>query len=266
MVLCTSVSKTLKKQSLHICCPVFGRLRIAFAFWQRAQLFGAIVDNSQRAERRMDPAGGPAADRIRNASILRSVADLTSLLLATTTTMPKELRKRGRRHKTTRTEDQKPAQGREVPDEGEGPSTAGPSWIVPRTDSKQQLNPEAPFGYVDPELKAYFRTVDDQLKEWQQNRDHAEGEDDIDPNESASYFVLSSWPLRALAGAFFFSAHSTFLPCLDRRLFLMAALQEISGKERELATDPDCAGGLERMAYSMDDFVRRVFMDALTGS
>jgi hypothetical protein len=44
MVLCTSVSKTLKKQSLHICCPVFGRLRIAFAFWQRAQLFGAIVD------------------------------------------------------------------------------------------------------------------------------------------------------------------------------------------------------------------------------
>jgi hypothetical protein len=46
----------------------------------------------------------------------------------------------------------------------------------------------------------------------------------------------------------------------------MAALQEIAGKERELATDPDCAGGLERMAYSMDDFVRRVFMDSLTGS
>jgi nucleolar protein 9 len=49
-------------------------------------------------------------------------------------------------------------------------------------------------------------------------------------------------------------------------MFLMAALQEISGKERELATDPDCAGGLERMTYSMDDFVRRVFMDSLTGS
>jgi nucleolar protein 9 len=49
-------------------------------------------------------------------------------------------------------------------------------------------------------------------------------------------------------------------------MFLMAALQEISGKERELATDPECAGGLERMAYSMDDFVRRVFMDSLTGS
>jgi nucleolar protein 9 len=49
-------------------------------------------------------------------------------------------------------------------------------------------------------------------------------------------------------------------------MFLMAALQEISGKERELATDPECAGGLERMTYSMDDFVRRVFMDSLTGS
>jgi len=56
------------------------------------------------------------------------------------------------------------------------------------------------------------------------------------------------------------------LSCVDRRMFLMAALQEISGKERELATDPDCVGGLERIAYSMDDFVRRVFMDSLTGS
>ncbi len=57
------------------------------------------------------------------------------------------------------------------------------------------------------------------------------------------------------------------LPCfVDKRIFLIAALQEISGKERELVTDPDYAGGLERMAYSMDDFVRRVFMDSLTGS
>ena len=164
--------------------------------------------------------------------------------------MPKELRKRGRRHKTSRTEDQKPAQERERLDEG---SSAGPSWIVPRPDSKQS-NPEAPFGYVDPELKAYFRTVDDQLKEWQQNRDHTEGEEDVDPNESASYFIF----VRACSAQLSLA--------LDRRMFLMAALQEISGKERELATDPDCAAGLERMAYSMDDFVRRVFMDSITGS
>lgn len=52
----------------------------------------------------------------------------------------------------------------------------------------------------------------------------------------------------------------------DRRMFLLASLQEMTGKERELATDPDCSGVLERMTYSMDDFVRRVFMDSLAGS
>lgn len=53
---------------------------------------------------------------------------------------------------------------------------------------------------------------------------------------------------------------------VDRRLFFVAALSEMSAKEKELATDPDCSTILERMAYSMDDFVRRVFMDRLTGS
>lgn len=52
----------------------------------------------------------------------------------------------------------------------------------------------------------------------------------------------------------------------DRRLFFVASLTEMSGKEKELATDPDCSTILERMAYSMDDFARRVFMDRLTGS
>lgn len=46
----------------------------------------------------------------------------------------------------------------------------------------------------------------------------------------------------------------------------MAALKEMRGKEKQLATDPDCSVILERMAYSMDDFVRRVFLDSLSGS
>ena len=170
--------------------------------------------------------------------------------------MPKELRKRGKRHKKSSAQDQTHAQQHEVPDED---PSSGPSWILPRADSSsKQFNPEAPFGYVDPELKAYFKTVDDQLKEWQQNRNYAEGEEDVDPNESTSSCLACA------CGVFFFLAES--LLRIDKRMFLMAALQEISGKERELATDPDCAGGLERMAYSMDDFVRRVFMDSLTGS
>jgi len=49
-------------------------------------------------------------------------------------------------------------------------------------------------------------------------------------------------------------------------MFLIAALQEISGRLRELEPESDCAGVLERMACSMDNFVRRVFMNSLTGS
>jgi nucleolar protein 9 len=49
-------------------------------------------------------------------------------------------------------------------------------------------------------------------------------------------------------------------------MFFGAALQEMNGKERQLATDPECSTILERMLYSMDDFARRVFMDALSGS
>lgn len=47
---------------------------------------------------------------------------------------------------------------------------------------------------------------------------------------------------------------------------MVAALSEASGKEKQLATDPDCSSVLERMAYSMDDFVKRVFIDRLAGS
>jgi nucleolar protein 9 len=49
-------------------------------------------------------------------------------------------------------------------------------------------------------------------------------------------------------------------------MFFVAALTEMVGKEKQLATDPDCSLVLERMTYSMDDFVRRVFVDSLIGS
>jgi len=99
--------------------------------------------------------------------------------------MPKEFRKRGKRPQKSATEYQAPAEEQELPDDG--PSTK-PSWIVSPAADSQQHNPDAPFGYVDPELKAYFRTVDGQLKEWQQNWGDAEGDEDVDPNESAPCF------------------------------------------------------------------------------
>jgi nucleolar protein 9 len=53
---------------------------------------------------------------------------------------------------------------------------------------------------------------------------------------------------------------------LEKRIFFVAALTEMSENEKQLATDPNCSLILERMMYSMDDFVRRVFMDRLAGS
>lgn len=52
----------------------------------------------------------------------------------------------------------------------------------------------------------------------------------------------------------------------ERRTLLLAVMSEIRGKELQLATDPECSTILERVAHSMDDFVRRVFMDSLSGS
>ncbi|KAF9246872.1 armadillo-type protein [Melanogaster broomeanus] len=148
--------------------------------------------------------------------------------------MPRELRKRGKKHKKPNnpepTENQPPAQE----DHYQKPS-GEPSWII-SAPHVEEAHPEAPFGYVEPDIKAYFRTVDEQLQTWQEDEHQPENEnDDLDPNEA-------------------------------KRLFFVAALAEMSGKEKQLATDPDCSVVLERMAHSMDDFVRRVFVDSLSGS
>ncbi|KAL1937556.1 hypothetical protein VTO73DRAFT_13051 [Trametes versicolor] len=145
--------------------------------------------------------------------------------------MPRENRKRGKKHKKTAEEVADVAQGAAPYIEEQ---EAGPSWIV-HAREEPTIDPNAPFGYVDAEVKAYFRTVDVQIREWQETRPEVEEDADIDPNE-------------------------------DRRLFFVAGLTEMAEKEKQLATDPDCSTILERMIHSMDDFVRRVFMDKLSGS
>ncbi|KAF8875333.1 armadillo-type protein [Gymnopilus junonius] len=145
--------------------------------------------------------------------------------------MPRENRKRGKKHKKQREDE--PQYEAESEQQIEAPEE--PSWIVPASNHAEEVNQEAPFGYVDVDLKAYFRTVDVQIQEWQENQEDTVEDGDVDPNE-------------------------------QRRLFFIAALTEIRGKEKQLATDPDCSVILERMSYSMDDFVRRVFLDTLAGS
>ncbi|KAJ7762821.1 armadillo-type protein [Mycena maculata] len=147
--------------------------------------------------------------------------------------MPKEHRKRGKKKKPEpewQPPVQEPRREQDIVPVEQPPA---PTWIVPG-EKKDDINPEAPFGYVDVDVKAYFRTVDVQIRDWQDTAADS-GAGDDEPNE-------------------------------ERRMFVLAALTEMGGKEKQLATDPDCSLVLERMTYSMDDFVRRVFVDSLMGS
>ncbi|KLO15785.1 ARM repeat-containing protein [Schizopora paradoxa] len=154
--------------------------------------------------------------------------------------MPRENRKRGKKHKKQKDEDEYNGyQEKSYEEEVEEPQ-AGPSWIHPRTNAEEEdseFNPEAPFGLVNPDVKAYFKTVDERLREWQDVREDGFG------NEEEGEDISE-----------------------ERRLFLVAALDEMSGNEKQLATDAECSNVLERMTFSMGDFVKRVFADRLAGS
>lgn len=172
--------------------------------------------------------------------------------------MPRENRKRGKKHKKNSHENdeikEQPPFIEEEPHSQE-PSQTEPSWILPASKQEDDHNPEAPFGFVDVDVKAYFRTVDVQIRDWQAKNDDTAGEGDIDPNESSCICLFSRTEKLTI------SHYAT-----EKRLFFMAALNEMHGKEKQLATDPDCSVVLERISYSMDDFVRRVFVDSLAGS
>lgn len=110
--------------------------------------------------------------------------------------MPRENRKRGKRHKKAVQNEQEPADlevyegdgGYRSEDKVRGFEDGDrPSWVV--RDRDPQVNTEAPFGYVDADVKAYFRTVELQIRDWQENPAHVNagyGGDDgneQDPNE-----------------------------------------------------------------------------------
>lgn len=113
--------------------------------------------------------------------------------------MPRENRKRGKKHKKPVQDKPEPEAEPEVyPEEVDyerEQQTGGfeggdrPSWVV--QDREPQVNLEAPFGYVDADVKAYFRTVELQIRDWQENPAHGSaghtGSDDDEqgPNEGA---------------------------------------------------------------------------------
>lgn len=101
--------------------------------------------------------------------------------------MPKEHRKRGKKKKPE-PEWQPPVVHAPEPDNVPPQQPIAPAWIVPGPNSVEdaEINPEAPFGYVDVDVKAYFRTVDVQIRDWQDNAaESGPGDDESDPNEGA---------------------------------------------------------------------------------
>lgn len=103
--------------------------------------------------------------------------------------MPRENRKRGKKHKKT-IEDVPQTTNTQEQYEEEEPQ-AGPSWIVPAAQNSE-FNPEAPFGYVDSEVKAYFRTVDVQIREWQDERYPVAEDENVDPNEGKAHGLIAT--------------------------------------------------------------------------
>lgn len=114
--------------------------------------------------------------------------------------MPRENRKRGKKHKKPVQNEPEseadPQAYQEDADYEDERKTGGfeggdrPSWVV--QDRISQVNPEAPFGYVDADVKAYFRTVELQIRDWQENPTHCgnagyngDDENKQDPNEGS---------------------------------------------------------------------------------
>ena len=100
--------------------------------------------------------------------------------------MPRENRKRGKKLKKSQRQVSPEGQAQER--EHHRPDNSGePSWIVSVREA-DDAHPEAPFGYVDPDVKAYFRTVDEQIQSWQEDGNQSDDEDgDLNPNEGACF-------------------------------------------------------------------------------
>jgi len=104
--------------------------------------------------------------------------------------MPREFRKRGK--KTKNTTDKKPKDDLIPHEDHHEEQRAGPSWIIPASNDSGEVNLDAPFGYLDADVKAYFRTVDVQIRNWQESDvDAGEANEDADPNEG----TLDDWSI-----------------------------------------------------------------------
>lgn len=73
--------------------------------------------------------------------------------------MPREHRKRGKKKKGQAELVEHETKPYDQEDAGE----SNTQWM----ETNDETNLDAPFGYVDPDVKGYFRTVDSQIQDWQ---------------------------------------------------------------------------------------------------
>ncbi|ODO07171.1 hypothetical protein L198_00750 [Cryptococcus wingfieldii CBS 7118] len=118
-----------------------------------------------------------------------------------------------------RQEGEEGAEGAELA-EGDGIDGQADWTRGPRTES------EFPFGILDPDVKAYFRSIEDQIKDW-------EGVSSAGEEREA-----------------------------DRQIFLSSVLSELRGHELSASTDPETSIILERLLPSLNDWGRRVIGDS----
>lgn len=90
--------------------------------------------------------------------------------------MPREQRKRGKKHKTKHENEIAHDTAQEDTYEYDHKDPSG-------YEQATSTAFEAPFGLLDPDVKAYFRTVNDQLKEWQDEGVSVEVDAEVDANE-----------------------------------------------------------------------------------
>ncbi|KAG0150302.1 hypothetical protein CROQUDRAFT_38451 [Cronartium quercuum f. sp. fusiforme G11] len=161
--------------------------------------------------------------------------------------MPREFRKRGRgnRAKQVKKQDDICAAPAEPPTYQNVLDMALPEESGHCHEAEQNNAPQSDhqslFPEPSPDLKAYWREIDDKIQELERLGAGAtqrsnlcelgedEGEDD------------------------------------ERHLLLRSALEELSGHELSLAADPETSIILERLIHSMDDFAKRVLADRFIG-
>lgn len=120
--------------------------------------------------------------------------------------MPREHRKRGKKNKKKSDADE----GRAVLPSEEAIHTGEPAWLRSAPSESAEISPEAPFGFVGAEVKAYFRTVDIQIRDWQSTQPEDAASDDVDPNERMQLVCIL--PKYRAHGGPFQNAISSSLP------------------------------------------------------